>query len=473
MPSSVFAYKVRYIKMIIYFYIGACLFLGLIMIYLITKRNYYPLMRLTQISSKNVSVKNPGKNEYNVIENAINSLVHDKESAEKRIKRQDIPLRKNFLLRILKGRINKASMGDLSKLYNIRFDSDDFIVMVFDVENLGRISAEDCGKLENENEELIGFIIQNITMELAGDNYLIYFTDIDGLNIFLINCKTGLADSEDLKFSQDHIAEAAKKAINLIKEHFDIGLSAAVSDIKAGFDQIPSAYTEVMEIIEYKRLMEKSNVVIKYGSIEKNSQDELENINTMKSEIEFMNYLLDNDFKNASLILDNIMEFYLPPNATNFQIIKCRMFGLINIMMNALGEFKSKADVDYFSELDPMKRMINAKSGTELKNQIREIFKSIIDYCSNKESGETPDKVDEIIDFINHHYFDQNLNASTIAMQYGMNVSYLCRIFKKRTETGILDYIHKCRIENAKSMLSTGLNITEISEIIGDACTVN
>jgi YesN/AraC family two-component response regulator len=143
------------------------------------------------------------------------------------------------------------------------------------------------------------------------------------------------------------------------------------------------------------------------------------------------------------------------------------MFGLINIMMNALGEFKSKADVDYFSELDPMKRMINAKSGTELKNQIREIFKSIIDYCSNKESGETPDKVDEIIDFINHHYFDQNLNASTIAMQYGMNVSYLCRIFKKRTETGILDYIHKCRIENAKSMLSTGLNITEISEKVG------
>lgn len=468
MPSSVFAYKIRYIKMVIYLYIGVCLILGSIIIYLVTKKNYYPLMRLTQISSKNASLfRQTGMNEYKVIENAINSLITDKENAETRIKRQDIPLRKNFLMRILKGSIKDDAMIDnLQSIYKIHFESNYYIVISFEIENSESVLLENDKELDEENTDLVYFIIQNITEELIGDKYIKYFTEIDGMSVCLVNFKPDICNAEsDTAYTS--VVEAAQKSINLIKEHFQIDISAAVSDLKMDFNGIPAAYSETLEILEYKRLMEKSNTVIKYGSVDQGKADDTENINTMKNEVQFMNYLLDNDYKNAGLMLDSIMESYLPPNATNFQIVKCRMFGLINIMLNAIGEFKSKADMDYFNQLDPTTRMINSKSGTELKKQIKLIFKSIVEYIDNNESSEAQDKVADITDYINHHHFDPNLNVSAIALRYEMNISYLCRIFKKRTGISILDYIHKCRIENAKHMLSTELNISEISEKVG------
>ncbi|RCX19483.1 AraC-like DNA-binding protein [Anaerobacterium chartisolvens] len=468
MPSSVFAYKIRYIKTVVYFYIGVCVVLGAIVIYLVAKKNYDPLRRLTQISSKNASLfKQSGMNEYKVIENAINSLITDKENAETRIRNQDIPLRKNFLMRMLKGSIrDKTRMENLQKIYKIDFESNNFIVITFEIENPESILLNNSENPDEENTELVYFIIQNITEELIGDKYIRYFTEIDGMSVCLINYKHGMDDA-DVDSGYNAVAEAAQNSIKLIQEHFDIQLSAAVSDIKKDFDGIPAAYSETLEILEYKRLMEKSNIVIKYGSIEQSKADETENINTMKNEICFMNYLLDNDFKNASLMLDSIMELYLPSHTANFQVVKCRMFGLINIMLNAIGEFKSKADMDYFNKLDPMTRMINSKSGTELKKQIKLIFKSIVEYSDNNQSKEAQSKITEIIDYINHHYSDQNLNVSAIAVKYEMNVSYLSRIFKKRTGISILDYIHKQRIENAKLMLSTGLSIAEISEKAG------
>jgi AraC-like DNA-binding protein len=467
MPSSVFAYKIRYIKTVIYFYIGFCLVLGSLIIYLVTKKNYYPLERLTRISSNNASFyKQNGMNEYKVIESAINSLMTDKKKAETRVKSQDIPLRKNFLMRILKGSIkDKNKIDNLQKIYNIHFESEKFIVLTFEIENPESAILVNSEELDDENSDLVYFIIQNITEELIGDNYIKFFTEIDGMSVCLVNYKNEISGLEaDTGYTT--VEEAAQKSIKIIKEHFDIKLSAAVSDLKMDFNDVPAAYTETLEILEYKRLMDKSNEVIRYGSIEQSNVD-TENINTMKNEIQFMNYLLDNDFKNASLMLDSIMESYLPPNATNFQVVKCRMFGLINIMLNAIGEFKSKADMDYFNQLDPMMRMINSKSGTELKKQIKLIFKSIVEYSDNNESKDAQNKVTEITDYINHHHSDPKLNVSAIALEYEMNVSYLCRVFKKRTGVSILDYIHKCRIENAKFMLSTELSIAEISEKVG------
>lgn len=467
MPSSVFAYKIRYIKTVIYFYIGFCLVLGSLIIYLVTKKNYYPLERLTRISSNDASLyKQNGMNEYKVIENAINSLMTDKKKAETRVKSQDIPLRKNFLMRILKGSIkDKNKIDNLQKIYNIQFESEKFIVLTFEIENPENALLVNSEELDDENSDLVYFIIQNITEELIGDNYIRYFTEIDGMSVCLVNYKNEISGLE-ADTGYNTVEEAAQKSIKIIKEHFDIELSTAVSDLKMDFNDVPAAYTETLEILEYKRLMDKSNEVIRYGAIEQSNSD-TENINTMKNEIQFMNYLLDNDFKNASLMLDSIMESYLPPNATNFQVVKCRMFGLINIMLNAIGEFKSKADIDYFNQLDPMMRMINSKSGTELKKQIKLIFKSIVEYSDNNESKDAQNKVTEITDYINHHHSDPKLNVSAIALEYEMNVSYLCRIFKKRTGVSILDYIHKCRIENAKFMLSTELSIAEISEKVG------
>lgn len=465
MPSLLFLEKVQNIKTVMHLYIAVCLILGIIIVYFITKRNYDPLMRIIRFSENNgLTSKENGLNEYNIIENAIQSLISDKASAEDKIKQQDLQLRRNFLMRILKGRVrNKLYVEDLLYMHQLHFDSDSFVVMAFDIEDYGTKIMKDSHEIGDETDDLLDSMLQNITEELSGTSCSVYFTEIDHMKVCLFNQRT----VEDGFQLEEFSVDTAHRVLNYMKEYFDVGLSVAVSSLKTDFNQISSAYDEILEIIEHKRLMEKTNEVIHYDAVERSSEGDFNNISMMKSEIQFMNYLLDNNFNNANHILDYIMESYLPSNTTNFQIVKCRMFGLINIMLKALGEFKTKADIDYFNQLDPMNRMMNSKSVNELKKQIKEIFNSMIEYYNNTKPNEAQYKMDEIVDYINHHYFDPNLSASTIASQFEMNSSYLCRVFKKTTETSILDYIHKCRIENAKVMLGTGLSVAEVSEKVG------
>lgn len=54
-----------------------------------------------------------------------------------------------------------------------------------------------------------------------------------------------------------------------------------------------------------------------------------------------------------------------------------------------------------------------------------------------------------------------------IAEQFDISTSYLSRIFNKNMNTGLVDYIHKVRLENAKILLLTNLSIKEIATKVG------
>lgn len=64
--------------------------------------------------------------------------------------------------------------------------------------------------------------------------------------------------------------------------------------------------------------------------------------------------------------------------------------------------------------------------------------------------------------------FDKDFSLNQIASQNGMSVSYLSHTFKKITGTSVIGYLFKCRINEAKRLLThTNLSIGEIVERCG------
>lgn len=69
--------------------------------------------------------------------------------------------------------------------------------------------------------------------------------------------------------------------------------------------------------------------------------------------------------------------------------------------------------------------------------------------------------VADIIEYVDGHYNNSDLNISTIADSMNKNPKYISRVFKENMGEGILDYVNRIRISKAKEIIATRLYSTE------------
>lgn len=75
--------------------------------------------------------------------------------------------------------------------------------------------------------------------------------------------------------------------------------------------------------------------------------------------------------------------------------------------------------------------------------------------------------VNQIIEYINENYYDNDLSRKQIAQKIYADPSYSSRIFKKYTGESILTYIHQVRIQKANELLQEGKSIQLASDLVG------
>ena len=87
----------------------------------------------------------------------------------------------------------------------------------------------------------------------------------------------------------------------------------------------------------------------------------------------------------------------------------------------------------------------------------------------NWDSQQTTDhpEINKVISYITQTYYKE-ISLRMLADYVGMDANYLSNLFKKKTGQNIIQYIHRVRIEQAKSYLKqTGLSVNEIGEKVG------
>lgn len=80
---------------------------------------------------------------------------------------------------------------------------------------------------------------------------------------------------------------------------------------------------------------------------------------------------------------------------------------------------------------------------------------------------ETPSRISQIVRYIHSHY-DEDIRLELLARTFYISPYYLCREFKRYTNSTLVQYLNITRIMNAqKKFLETDKNITEISRETG------
>lgn len=82
--------------------------------------------------------------------------------------------------------------------------------------------------------------------------------------------------------------------------------------------------------------------------------------------------------------------------------------------------------------------------------------------AANSDNG-TVEKVKEFI----HQHYDAPLTLDSIARAVAVSKSKLCRSFKDATDSSVIDYLIKVRIDSSKRLLMSGVRVAEAAQLVG------
>lgn len=76
-------------------------------------------------------------------------------------------------------------------------------------------------------------------------------------------------------------------------------------------------------------------------------------------------------------------------------------------------------------------------------------------------------EIQKIVDYLKSNYKDSTINLASVAQQFGFNACYLSRKFKKETGVSFLEYLMKCRMEQAIELKKNNLKMFETANEVG------
>jgi len=465
-PRKIFEGNLRYVYRIFALCVILCFIVGGLLSYLLTKLNYNPIHKLVSMVNNNHQMfKESDFNEYDFIGKSIEDIISDKEKVYNKLDQQKDVLKNNFLSRLIKGRLEaNISFQDLCETYNIELTGNYYAIILFYLEDFSNLYF-DKKKVDVNSDEIIDmvyFIMSNIIDNKINEKYNGYMTLVNDMPICLVSIKD--EESYNVMIGLITIITEAK---DFIEKRFGIYFSASVSGLHIGVQGIPIAYQEAIQAIEYKMLMGNCSI-IRYDEISSYKDVKGNESKYIYEEQQFMNCIRGGDYKNAKLVLCEIFKTDFSEGLYSIQVAKCKMFGLINIMLNAISEISVTCENEFIEDLNLANQLLNCKTIFELENKMIYTLDKVESHLKNKKGIQIDGVIKDIINFIDNNYQDPNLSVTMTADKFNMGIVSLSKMFKKYLGMGMLDYINKLRIKRAKELTNDGkLSIKEIGEMVG------
>lgn len=461
-PERVFWQKMSYIRNLALLSFLFCLALGGMVAYFFLKRNYNPISNLVQILGQKAGIAfDRGTNEYRFIQVTLSKIFKEKDQADQELHSHRTEIRANYLRRLLKGQLeSKLGMEELLSSYEIQFSSDYFGVIIFYIEDSTKLLASETKVSGLEQSRLARLILSDVIEELAGASSRNYVVEIDEVTLAC------LVNFNQLNGAKDEMRRIASQAQRIIEEQLQIYCTVALSSIHQLVPGIVAAYHEALEVMEYKMVV-GNNKIISQDDIKEPQEAKHSYYYPLDQEYQLVNCIKIGDLDRAKAIIDTVFKHNFVAKSISVPMTKCLMFNMVSTVVKAVNEMGNSGEGNYLEELKIIERLLGCDTAAELRAELEEILTSICSDLQQKKKHHQ-DLVTKIVSFIRSNYADENLNISMIGDHFGLTPAYISAIFKRGTGEGLLAYITKIRIEQAKLLLKENkLNLNEIARKVG------
>ena len=320
--------------------------------------------------------------------------------------------------------------------------------------------------ISQESLRYVRFLVRNVLEELIGEKHICHVVTVQGQLTALVNL------SEGTEAAMDTVEQAAQRAASLFESHYDSAVLFSISRCHQGYQQIHEAYQEAESLMQYRIMAEDDASVIRYDQ-KTEVHMKKRRVEHFEFEHELDNYIRQGDYEAARELVHRMLGAEFGHAKPTVQVFMIRAYGLINDILHVFDSLEEYFSPEFLVELQAGPRIVHATSLAEISRELDSIFDEIIRRQQSQE--QEPGWVQRAVEYMDHHYSDQNLNVAGVADAVGINPVYLSRMLKKYRNIRPLEYIHQKRIERAKQLLGQGVTVKDTLPQVGysSALTMN
>lgn len=393
-------------------------------------------------------------------EKPILTMTKTLEGVSDKLVKQALLLKNIFLTRLVKGEIkDKNTFLQLTTNYSIDISKETFAVLLVYIDSAPDNYMQNALQGEASSEAgSLEAVIKRVIRDNFETQTEINVFDLDGITTVLL---TSNIREDQMELFSNCISNAADG----LSRDYNINARIAAGSMYKCYNQITMSYYEAVHALE--RLLEDNKEKFICYSAVKNQQSKgrVENLDLLSM---FINCIKLQDYSNALAITEQLFSNYLNP-AMPYEVYSVRKNAIVAIILDMVEQI-SIQDKDGDFQYHNCHSMLAAAANQQekLKEAVCSVINMANEYKQKAEASDYKKYINTLKDYIDKNYTNPDLGLYMIADTFGINESYLSKMFKKEFNIGLLNYINKVRIEKSKNLLAVKtLNIAQISKDVG------
>jgi len=372
-------------------------------------------------------------NEYAALDFYINDVLEEKAYYKELAHHTEDMLKRLFIEKLMQFKLDPNYIESMAKRFGMIKDPVLLQVAISPITSCH-------GSMNDENREHIS------TIKEIGDFFYdrsqsmqTYLSSIDGFIVILF-----LFSQKPEDFFMNDLLNDLKNRLSMTQNKHT---SFYVSNMVNSYQKLPQAYQQAISVFEYAVRTQWSGNLF-YSDV--SSDSNIKYSYTLSDEQKLLAFIRTGNAQASKAFIRNILKKNTDGFLNEFEI-RCLTYEICSTLIKAIKEMSGKQ-----SNADKIKLIEQLSSVKNIFNIRDELFIIIEDICRDfsylsefKESK----LLEQIKEIVKENYRDSNFNVSSIAEKLDMNLSYISKYFKDKTDKKLLDYITEMRIELAKNML--------------------
>lgn len=360
-------------------------------------------------------------------------------------------IRRGTFKRILFGDVNDADK-EFVQDYKFILQNKYYVIALFDL-LLYDLDEEAQNFDDKYYEDLYAYLLSELEKKLCG--------------MQILSCR--ISDSYVCLISFDNsadiinISDKINDVCEYIKQEIKVNIYCSMSKVNDEFDKIHESYEQALEVNGFRFLGDIKTVSLYEDMI----VDYPIQYYSPNDEKHIIDLIMLGQYDKATEIIEQSFQYAFKNIQRNR--LSIFMIGLINILLKAT----SKIDINASLNIQPLYESVlhidNVFGLHEVKNSVFDFVKKLCDISTENigKSDENDKKYIAVGKYIEEHYSNPMLDVNMLADVFHINRSWLSTKFREKMGVGISDYIVKCRIDKAKELLKTDMNINQIAQEVG------
>ncbi len=367
-------------------------------------------------------------------------------------------LRDYAIGQMLKGTVpDFEHMTDYYRVFHLEFPAEAFMLLVVKLRGYPNAGEPDA------QENAYGTVREELT-GILGLSRELYFAEKDGV-LVCFYCQPGVTiqpPSDNQETLRELLFQQCRACAAELMEKHGIDVLIALGKFDLGGFALHTNYLSAKALLEQAVSSHWGDSVIKdTGALTQRTDQELSRVQR-----QFYNCFVCFQYRDAAEYLFHMVELrisnYFDPFPEAREVVAEQLRFCTNMLELPLNITLPLPEGGTIG----MRELMASPDTEVLHRNLLRYFSGLETYMA-KQGDQAAPAVQRVRDYIDMHYQEPEISVSSLAEQFRLNTSYLSRQFKQEYGCGVLEYIHKCRVAEAKALIAQGMELDTVAARTG------